>query len=97
MENLYYTKKELSKGLKKNLFYYKVINENKKRGYDKVIKVYMLSNRDFSPLCIGHSDINSASFKGDKPVANNIIFNIFGYKNNGYDILENNVNVYEIF
>lgn len=97
MEELYYKKEELRKGLKQNLFYYKVINENKKRGYNKVIKVYMISIKDFSPLCIGHADVNTASFKGDKATANNIICSIFKYSNDGYNISDHRVKVYEIF
>ena len=97
MKNLYYKKEELRKGFKRNLFHYMVIDSNNKRGYNRKIKVYMLSNKDFRPFCIGSADVNTASYKGDRPTACSIVSAIFGYKNDGYKILDERVNLHEIF
>lgn len=93
----HYKKEELRKGLKQNLFYYKVTPSNNKRGYNREIKVFMIINKDFSPLCIGYADVNTSSFRGDTATANNIICEIFNYKTDDYFILDNRVKVYEIF
>ena len=92
----YYTKKELSKGMKQHKFYYKVDNYNNKRGYNKLIKVYMLC-KDYSPLCIGRVDANTASYRGDYASAVNVISEIFNYKNDDYNILDNRVLIKEIY
>ena len=98
MIETYYTKQELRKGFKQNLFYYMVIDSNNKRGYNKKIKAYMVSNKDYRPVCIGHADVNTASYRGDKPTAVMVICKIFdNYKNDNYFIKDSRVEIHEIF
>ena len=96
MLNLRYTKERLNEiGVKKDLFYYKVLNESDVRGHNITIEVYMLE-KDLSPLFIGSYSANTASYKGNKPLANQIAVSYFNYKFDGYLINNKKVKMYEI-
>jgi hypothetical protein len=77
------------------VYYFKVIDSSKKRGYNKTISVYAIGD-DFKPEYIGEKHINTASYRGDKPTAVNILSELYGYKTDGYMLLEDGINLYEI-
>ena len=77
------------------VYYFKVINSSKKRGCNKTISVYAIGD-DFKPEQIGETHINTASYRGDKPTAVNMLSELYGYKTDGYILLEDGVKLYEI-
>ena len=77
------------------VYYFKVTDSSKKRGCNRTISAYAIGN-DFKPEYIGERHINTASYRGDKPTAVNILSELYGYKTDGYKLLEDGVKLYEI-
>ncbi len=77
-------------------YIYKVISKSDKRGYNRTIEVYRIKNN--VPLFIGYDDlINTASYKGDRPIANHIISKEDKHKmKNGYDLESKHIQVFEV-
>lgn len=89
-------KEALSKhGIKSKLFYFRTVNDSYKRGFNRTIIVYVL-DKELKPICIGEEHINTASYKGDKATASNFIANMFGYKSDGYNLLDLKIKLYEL-
>ena len=77
-------------------FIYKVIQESNKRGYNREVQVYRIKNN--KPIFIGYNDkIDTRSYKGDRAIANLIISKKSGFKmKNGYDLLREDIQLFEI-
>ena len=77
-------------------FIFKVIHKSDKRGYNREVLVYRIKNNE--PLFIGCDDeINTASYRGDRAIANWIIANELGFKMaNNYDLKRKDVRLFEI-
>lgn len=77
-------------------FIYKVIHASNKRGYNREVQVYRIKNN--KPLFVGYDDkINTASYKGDRAIASLIISHNLGFKmKNGYDLLRQDIQLFEI-
>jgi hypothetical protein len=75
-------------------FYFKKL-DNSKRGYNILIEVFYI-NKDGYPVFIGYSNENSAAWKGGKAVAGGIISEKYGYKFDGYRMLNKKIKIFEI-
>ena len=76
---LFYKKDQIAPKLKKNLFYYSV-GDSLKRGYNIRVTVFGLEKKSHRPIFLGTADANTASYRGDTALANDILHQIFGYK-----------------
>lgn len=72
-----------------------VKSKSTRRGYNLCIRVYKIVRG--VPKYLGERDVNTASYKGDKPVASLIIAEKEGYKTDGYHILRQDVVVNEVY
>jgi hypothetical protein len=61
-------------------FYIRVLNSSDSRGYNRTVKVYK-QNKDGSFCCIAEDNkINTASYRGDKAIANSLLHEKYGFK-----------------
>lgn len=65
------------------------------RGYNRCIRVYKIVRG--IPKYLGEKHVNTASYKGDRPVAELIIAEKEGYKTDGYYIQRKDVIVNEVW
>ena len=77
-------------------FLFKVESFNDKRGYNKKVTVYVNKKAGIAPLIIGYIDINTASYKGDRPVAMELIAELYNYKFDGYNLIRKDITVFEV-
>lgn len=72
------------------------VNTSPKRGYNRTVKVWRIKNN--RPAFVGYDDeINTASYRGDRAIANQIISDNDGHKmRNPYDLLSDKIKVIEI-
>lgn len=72
------------------------VNTSQKRGYNRTVKVWRMKNN--KPIFVGYDDeINTASYRGDRAIANQIISDNDGHKmKNPYDLLSDKIKVIEI-
>ncbi len=77
-------------------YIFKVSHESSQRGFNREISVYRIKNNQ--PVFVGYDDrINTASYKGDRAIANLIISKEDGHKMlNGYDLKSKDIQVFEI-
>ena len=76
-------------------YLYKTINGSTARGYNQTIEVFRVRNN--KPEIIGSNDrINTASSKGEKACASQLIAEIEGYKFEGYDITRKDVQLFSV-
>ena len=75
-------------------FIYKVEKGSYKRGYNRIILVYALIKH--KPILIGENHVNTASYKGDKASANEIIAELYGYRFDGYNIIRKDITLFEV-
>ena len=68
------------------------------RGYNKAIEVYLLKRYAFPEFVGGNYKIQSASWKGDRTVASEIISERHGHKldQDGYNLLSQNIEIREL-
>ena len=71
-------------------YIYKVTYSNHKRGYNRLVEVYRVKNN--VPSYIGDHDINTASYKGDRACASNVIADVDGHIiKDGYHLDSKNI------
>jgi len=76
-------------------YIYKVTHSSTIRGYNRTVEVYRIKHNE--PIYIGYNDrINTASYKGDRAVAGKLISDIDGHKFEGYDLVSENIQIFEI-
>lgn len=80
-------------------YIYKPIDSSTKRGYNRTIEVFRVKNN--VPIYLGYDNkIDTASYKGDKAVAKELIAELEGYTFEGYDFkaksTRENVQVFEV-
>ena len=77
-------------------FIFKVTQSSSQRGYNRTIEVYRVKNN--YPHFVGYNDkIDTASYRGDKAVANHIIADNLGYKmKGGYNLARQDVQLIEV-
>ena len=67
-----------------------------KRGCNRTVKVWRIKNNQ--PIFVGYDeDINTASYRGDRAIANQIISDCDGHKmRDSYNLLSDKIKVIEI-
>ena len=87
---------ELKKEIIKNVFYYSITNNSEVKGDNRTINLFVLK-KDYQPVEIANYSVNTASYKGDRAVASNMISEIFGHKlKDGYTLLSNKIKLHSI-
>ncbi len=79
-------------------YIFRIEKSSSARGYNRTIYVYRVKNNQ--PIFVGYNEkINTASYKGDRAIASQIISDNEGLKmdNGGYNLLSKNVQIIEIY
>ena len=75
-------------------FFYVPIDSSPERGKNITTEVYEVV--DNIPKYIGYTYSNSASWKGHRGVVCSILSEEFGFKTDGYNLKEDNVQLFEL-
>ena len=87
---------ELKKEKVNNVYYYSITPSSNERGYNRTINLFIIK-KDYSLVEIANYCVKTASYKGDRVVAHNMISDIFNHKmKDGYTLLSNKIKVYSI-
>ena len=87
---------ELKKEKVNNVYYYSITPSSNERGYNRTINLFIIK-KDYSLVEIANYCVNTASYKGDRAVAHNMISDIFNHNmKDGYTLLSNKIKVYSI-
>jgi len=85
-----------SRKISSKTFYYTVeYNAKYTRGYNIFVRVYSLK-RSGRPIGLGTVEAWTGSYPGNKGLAVSLIGKIFRYRNDGYDIKRNDVNIHQM-
>ena len=87
---------ELKKEKVNNVYYYSITPSSDVRGYNRTINLFIIK-KDYSLLEVANYCVNTATYKGDLAIANNMISDIFNHKmKDWYTLLSNKIKVYLI-
>ena len=87
---------ELKKEKINNVYYYSITSSSEVRGDNRTINLFIIK-KDFSLVEIANYSVYTASHKGDRAIAHNMIHDIFNHKmKDGYTLLSDKIKVYSI-
>ena len=87
---------ELKKEIIKNVYYYSITPASNIRGYNRTINLFVIK-KDYQLIEIANYCVNTASYKGDRAIASNMVSDIFNHRmKDGYRLLSDKIKLYPI-